>query len=61
MLVFSNEKLVFLSVPKTGTTAYEAALAPRAAWVGSGESNDALDARREIHRSCPLANESGRS
>lgn len=33
MLVFSNEKLVFLSVPKTGTTAYEAALAPRAAMV----------------------------
>lgn len=33
MLVFSNEKLVFLSVPKTGTTAYEAALAPRAAIV----------------------------
>lgn len=33
MLVFSKEKLVFLSVPKTGTTAYEAALAPRAAMV----------------------------
>ena len=33
MLVFSNEKLVFLSVPKTGTTAYEAALAPHAAVV----------------------------
>ncbi|MEO1139502.1 MAG: gamma-glutamyl kinase [Pseudomonadota bacterium] len=33
MLVFSNEKLVFLSVPKTGTTAYEAALAPHAALV----------------------------
>lgn len=33
MLVFSHEKLVFLSVPKTGTTAYEAALAPRAAMV----------------------------
>jgi len=35
MLVFSNEKLVFLSVPKTGTTAYEAALAPHAAIVVS--------------------------
>ena len=33
MLVFSNDKLVFLSVPKTGTTAYEAALAPRASMV----------------------------
>ena len=30
MLVFFNERLAFLSVPKTGTTAYEAALAPRA-------------------------------
>ncbi|SFM22615.1 sulfotransferase family 2 domain-containing protein [Shimia aestuarii] len=28
MLVFWNKKLVFLSVPKTGTTAIEAALAP---------------------------------
>ncbi|WP_135507469.1 sulfotransferase family 2 domain-containing protein [Roseovarius aestuariivivens] len=33
MLVFSNDKLVFLSVPKTGTTAYEAALATRASIV----------------------------
>mgnify|MGYP001049143236 CR=1 FL=1 len=33
MLVFSKDKLVFLSVPKTGTTAYEAALAPRASMV----------------------------
>ncbi len=33
MLVFANDKLVFLSVPKTGTTAYEAALAPRASMV----------------------------
>lgn len=31
MLVFSKAKLVFLSVPKTGTTALEAALAPHAA------------------------------
>lgn len=31
MLVFWNERLVFLSVPKTGSTAWEAALAPRAA------------------------------
>lgn len=31
MLVFWKERLVFLSVPKTGTTAWEAALAPRAA------------------------------
>ncbi|MEP2532555.1 sulfotransferase family 2 domain-containing protein [Shimia sp.] len=30
MLVFWNKKLVFLSVPKTGTTAMEAALAPYA-------------------------------
>ena len=30
MLVFFKERLAFLSVPKTGTTAYEAALAPRA-------------------------------
>lgn len=30
MLVFWKQKLVFLSVPKTGTTAYEAALAPMA-------------------------------
>lgn len=31
MLVFSKEKLVFLSVPKTGTTAIEKALSPIAA------------------------------
>lgn len=30
MLVFWKEKLVFLSVPKTGTTAYQSALAGRA-------------------------------
>lgn len=30
MLVFWKEKLVFLAVPKTGTTAIEGALAPRA-------------------------------
>jgi hypothetical protein len=30
MLAFFKERLAFLSVPKTGTTAYEAALAPRA-------------------------------
>ncbi|MGH1452995.1 MAG: gamma-glutamyl kinase [Paracoccaceae bacterium] len=33
MLVFWKERLVFLSVPKTGTTAYETALAPHAAIV----------------------------
>ncbi|RBI77215.1 gamma-glutamyl kinase [Roseovarius sp. TE539] len=33
MLVFSKAKLVFLSVPKTGTTAHEAALAPLASMV----------------------------
>lgn len=33
MLVFSKAKLVFLSVPKTGSTAYQAALAPHAAMV----------------------------
>lgn len=33
MLVFSKEKLVFLSVPKTGSTAYQEALAPRASLV----------------------------
>lgn len=33
MLVFWKQKLVFLSVPKTGTTAYEEALAPLAAMV----------------------------
>lgn len=33
MLVFWNEKLVFLAVPKTGTTALEGALAPRASIV----------------------------
>ncbi|MDT8326547.1 MAG: sulfotransferase family 2 domain-containing protein [Roseovarius sp.] len=31
MLVFSKAKLVFLSVPKTGSTAYQAALLPQAA------------------------------
>lgn len=35
MLVFSKEKLVFLSVPKTGTTAYEAALSTHASMVVS--------------------------
>jgi len=33
MLVFSKEKLVFLSVPKTGTTAYQDALGTRASLV----------------------------
>lgn len=33
MLVFYREKLVFLAVPKTGTTAIEGTLAPRAAIV----------------------------
>ncbi len=36
MLVFSKESLVILSVPKTGTTAYHAALAPRASLIVSG-------------------------
>ncbi|MGH1354919.1 MAG: gamma-glutamyl kinase [Thalassovita sp.] len=35
MLMFWKEKLVFLSVPKTGTTAYEDALAKRADMVVS--------------------------
>ena len=35
MLVFFKERLAFLSVPKTGTTAYETALAPRADLVVS--------------------------
>jgi hypothetical protein len=33
MLVFAQEQLVILAVPKTGTTAISAALAPRAAMV----------------------------
>tara|TARA_R110002126_G_scaffold22862_6_gene81043 strand:- start:1129 stop:1722 length:594 start_codon:yes stop_codon:yes gene_type:complete len=33
MLVFFKERLAFLSVPKTGTTAYESALRPRADMV----------------------------
>jgi hypothetical protein len=33
MLVFWKEKLTFLAVPKTGTTAFEGALAPRASIV----------------------------
>ncbi|WP_397543178.1 gamma-glutamyl kinase [Roseovarius salis] len=33
MLVFSKARLVFLSVPKTGTTAWQAALEPHAAMV----------------------------
>lgn len=36
MLVFYNERLVFLSVPKTGTTAFQSALASRADMVVSG-------------------------
>lgn len=35
MIVFYKERLVFLSVPKTGTTAYQTALAPRADMVVS--------------------------
>lgn len=35
MLVFMTERLVFLSVPKTGTTAFETALASRADMVVS--------------------------
>lgn len=33
MLVFWKEKLVFLAVPKTGTTAIQGALAPRASMI----------------------------
>ncbi len=33
MLVFSKAKLVFLSVPKTGTTAYQLALEPHATMI----------------------------
>lgn len=33
MLIFSQQNLVLLSVPKTGSTAYEAALAPHASMV----------------------------
>lgn len=33
MLVFAQEKLVFLSVPKTGTTAWQAALEPKATMI----------------------------
>ncbi|MBM2293843.1 gamma-glutamyl kinase [Sulfitobacter pseudonitzschiae] len=33
MIVFFKERLAFLSVPKTGTTAYESALRPRADMV----------------------------
>ncbi|WP_324754556.1 gamma-glutamyl kinase [Roseovarius sp. Pro17] len=35
MLVFSKHKMVFLSVPKTGTTAWQAALAPHASMIVS--------------------------
>lgn len=35
MLVFSKHKLVFLSVPKTGTTAWQAVLAPYASMIVS--------------------------
>ncbi len=35
MLVFSKHKLVFLSIPKTGTTAWQAALAPFASMIVS--------------------------
>ncbi|MFX0540109.1 gamma-glutamyl kinase [Roseovarius sp. S4756] len=35
MLVFSKQKLVFLSVPKTGTTAWQAALGPQASMIVS--------------------------
>ncbi|PVA11672.1 gamma-glutamyl kinase [Pelagivirga sediminicola] len=35
MLVFSKYKLVFLSVPKTGTTAWQAALAPHTSMIVS--------------------------
>ncbi|MFD0857954.1 sulfotransferase family protein [Roseovarius aquimarinus] len=35
MLVFSKQKLVFLSVPKTGTTAWQAALAEHASMIVS--------------------------
>ncbi|MCC1491823.1 gamma-glutamyl kinase [Cognatishimia sp. F0-27] len=36
MLVFYPQRLVFLAVPKTGTTAYAAALAPHASMVITG-------------------------
>lgn len=35
MLIFSKAKLVFLSMPKTGTTAFETALAPYASQIVS--------------------------
>lgn len=39
MLVFAKEKIVFLALPKTGTTALEAALEPMAAVVLRGAPN----------------------
>jgi hypothetical protein len=36
MLVFFNERLAFLSMPKTGSTAYQSALKPRADLVVEG-------------------------
>lgn len=39
MLVFAKEKLVFLALPKTGTTALEGALEPMAAVVLRGAPN----------------------
>ncbi|SFR38184.1 hypothetical protein SAMN04488005_1200 [Yoonia tamlensis] len=50
MLVFAKENLVILAVPKTGTTAISAALAPRAAMVLRGPSSMKHAHMRRYHR-----------
>lgn len=50
MLVFAKEQLVILAVPKTGTSALSAALAPRAAMVLRGPSSMKHAPLRRYHR-----------
>ena len=59
MLVFAKEQLVILAVPKTGTTALSAALAPRAAMVLRGPASMKHAPLRRYHRFLlPFVNQS---
>ena len=51
MLIFLRHRLAFLATPKTGTTAVEMALRPRAGWAASARGG-AIDMCRLHTRGC---------
>ena len=53
MLVFYKERLAFLAVPKTGSTAYHTALSARADFVVTGPPEQKHDPIRRFDRFFP--------